>query len=204
MSTKRGKPDKLQNFISDGSGTLKEKLLQATEHFLTTSPQAAPPSLRSVARACGVSATAVYRHFSSQHDLIRSVLTTKFTGFEATILAADEATAPFRERVQRLSHAYMAWGVDNPGVYRLLFESADRLGEDYALGDATSVLLGRLVTLMKNSERTARTPEDSAERFWSYLHGLVSLRIHKPDHLWRHGAHDEVENLITLFFGPPR
>lgn len=183
-------------------GGLKSKLLEAAARLMIAAPPATLPSLRAVARECGVSATAVYLHFASQSDLIRSVLLARFADFESTILGADDPSAASEDRVRMIAHAYLAWGVENPGIYGLLFESADQIGDDYVIGDASSVLMDRLAEMMTTSLPTSASPGDGAERFWAYLHGLVSLRIHKPDHPWRHDGHDEVESLVELFFAP--
>ena len=183
-------------------GGLKSKLLEAAARLMIAAPPATLPSLRAVARECGVSATAVYLHFASQSDLIRSVLLARFADFESTILGADDPSAASEDRVRMIAHAYLAWGVENPGIYGLLFESADQIGDDYVIGDASSVLMDRLAEMMTTSLPTSASPGDGAERFWTYLHGLVSLRIHKPDHPWRHDGHDEVESLVELFFAP--
>lgn len=187
--------------IGEASG-LKPKLLEAATRLMVAAPPATVPSLRAVARECGVSATAVYRHFSSQGDLIRSVLLARFADFESTILYADDPPAAPEDRVRKIAHAYLAWGVENPGIYGLLFESADQIGDDHIMGDASGVLMARLVEMMTTSLPAGASPEDAAERFWTYLHGLVSLRIHKPDHRWLHDGHDEVESLVVLFFAP--
>lgn len=184
------------------AGGLKPKLLKAATRLMVAAPPASVPSLRAVARECGVSATAVYRHFSSQSDLIRSVLLARFADFESTILGADDPSAASEDRVRMIAHAYLAWGVENPGIYGLLFESADRIGDDYVIGDASGVLMGRFAQMMTTSLPTSASPGDGAERFWTYLHGLVSLRIHKPDHPWRHDGHEEVESLVEMFFAP--
>ncbi len=187
---------------------LKTKLLNVAERLLTTTPLVTLPSLRSIARECNVSATAVYRYFDSQKDLILSVLTTRFADFEATILAADDSALSPEKRVQNIAQAYMVWGLENPGTYILLFESADQLGDDYVIGDAPSILMSRLTEILAKSQLTdmvpAIVPADAAERLWTYLHGLVSLRAHKPAHPWRRSGRDEVESLIMLFFAPAK
>lgn len=184
--------------VTGGDGGLKSKLLEAAARLMIAAPPASLPSLRAVARECGVSATAVYLHFASQSDLIRSVLLARFADFESTILGADDPSAASEDRVRMIAHAYLAWGIENPGIYGLLFESADQIGDDYVIGDTSSVLMGRFAEMMT----TSASPGEGAERFWTYLHGLVSLRIHKPDHRWLHDGHDEVESLVELFFAP--
>ena len=185
-----------------GDGGLRSRLLEAAARLMIAAPPATLPSLRAVARECGVSATAVYLHFASQSDLIRSVLLARFADFEATILGADDPSAASEDRVRMIAHAYLAWGIENPGIYGLLFESADQIGDDYVIGDASSILMGRFAEMMTTSLPTGASPGDAAERFWTYLHGLVSLRIHKPDHRWLHDGHDEVDSLVDLFFAP--
>ena len=111
---------------------LREELLASAAALAAGPRPVAVPSLRAVARACGVSATAVYRHFPSQSALTRAVLVAEHAAFVRAVLAADDASADPASRLRRLAAGYVAWGTTHPGPYQLLFESADQLGEDWA------------------------------------------------------------------------
>ena len=116
---------------------LRGELLRAAAALAAGPRPVAIPSLRAVARACDVSAAAVYRHFSSQSALTRALLATQYEAFEAAVLHGDDPTQGAGDRARRLVRAYVRWGLTNPGMYQLLFESADQLGADSGIGDFT-------------------------------------------------------------------
>jgi hypothetical protein len=84
-----------------------------------------------------------------------------------------------------LALGYVEWALANPGAYQLLFESADRLGHRGGPGTPGWDMIESLAELLARDR--AWDPERSqhvAVRLWACLHGLVSLRIHKPGVDW--------------------
>lgn len=159
----------------------------------------AVPSLRAVAQACGVSPTAVYRHFASQEDLIGAVLASEHEVFERAVLAADDPGAPPEERLRQLVGAYARWGLANPGVYQVLFETGEQLRAGAAVAGASDQLVGHVSALVAAHRGSAATDAGAAlagERLWRAAHGLVSLRIHKPDHPWLTDLETEVADVV--------
>tara|TARA_B100000519_G_scaffold67587_1_gene57453 strand:+ start:1448 stop:2023 length:576 start_codon:yes stop_codon:yes gene_type:complete len=168
-----------------GSGEQLRAQLVAAASALLLDPQAvALPSLRAVARECSVSPAAVYLHFDSAQSLTAAVLDAQHDGFEAAIRARIPEDAPLRVRLAAIATAYAEWGLAHPGAYQLLFESADRLDlpetdhQRWSLVDEAAQLIAL---------ETSAAPADAnatAMRLWTMLHGLVSLRIHKPMLPW--------------------
>jgi AcrR family transcriptional regulator len=161
------------------------------------------PSLRAVARAVGVSATAVYRHFPSQAALTRALLESEHERFQREVLAHDDQQAPAGDRLARLALAYVEWGRRNPGPYQLLFESADQLDEGCAYHHAHTELYDEVTVLLRALEQPSGGHPDQVQR-WSErllagLHGIVSLTIHKPTLTWATPISDLVEDCL-----PPR
>nr|WP_230416268.1 TetR/AcrR family transcriptional regulator [Micromonospora tarapacensis] len=158
--------------------------------------------MRAVARACNVSAAAVYRHFSSQSALTRALLATQYEAFEAAVLHDDDPARSAGDRARRLVRAYVRWGLTNPGMYQLLFESADQLGADSGIGDVaheTIELAQQLLVAGGGPDGRPLTPDEAAcqsERIWFGLHGIVSLRIHKPAQEWLTDPEGEAERLV--------
>lgn len=178
---------------------LRGELLAAATSLVAGPRAVAVPSLRAVARACGVSATAVYRHFPSQSALTRAVLLAEHAAFVRAVLAADDRAAPPAARLRQLAAGYVRWGLDNPGPYQLLFESADQLGADWAVLGASDEVTERLtevVATLAKGGAPATSPEVAGERLWTRLHGLVSLRVHKPGHAWATDPDTEVAHLL--------
>lgn len=177
-----------------GSEGLYDELLAAAMRLASSEMSLAIPSLRAVARACGVSATAVYRHFASQSALNRAVLLGVDGSLVAALAGADDPGWSPRRRLRRFAHAYLEWGLANPGLYQLRFESADQLGADYVRTDAADRLLELIDELLAaGGTATSLTAED----LWTSLHGVVSLRIHKPGRAWSTSSAAQVERLLT-------
>ncbi len=153
-----------------GSGDqLRAQLVAAAGQLLTDPQRVALPSLRAVARACDVSPAAVYLHFDSVQALIRAVLASQIESLNGAMSAAGPELA-------EMAVAYVTWGMSHPGGYQLLFESADELGVEHDAHDPAGAEMIRTIA--------ARIGEVPTQRLWTALHGIVSLRIHKPDMEW--------------------
>src|SRR5437868_3673187 len=77
-------------------------------------------SLREVARRCGVSATAVYRHFDDKEALLRDVCATGFHIFSSYLLHALAARTP-RDRLSARAEQYLRFAIENTRDYRFIF-----------------------------------------------------------------------------------
>jgi AcrR family transcriptional regulator len=183
--------------VQPETGHLYDRLLAAALGLAAPPLPVTIPSLRSVARACGVSAAAVYRHFPSQSALNRAMLTAADQAFAATVLGADDPASPPLQRLRRLGRAYLEWGLANPGLYQLRFESADRLGDDYVRGAEADRLLEAMGKLLDEwgPRRTGLVAFD----LWVGIHGVVSLRIHKPALPWPADLDAQVDHLLRLW-----
>ncbi|MFE5113668.1 TetR/AcrR family transcriptional regulator [Streptomyces sp. NPDC056663] len=175
---------------------LYSELLAAAVELASPRLATAVPSLRAVARACGVSATAVYRYFSSQSDLNRALLMRIDLVFIDAMTASDNPGLPPLERLRRFAHAYVDWGTRHPGLYQLRFESADQLGADYVRTGAADELLAGIDALLR---ACGSGPDATAEDLWCGLHGLVSLRVHKPGRVWSVGLEAQIDRFFTLW-----
>jgi len=167
---------------------LRDDLVTAARELLVIPDDQAPFSLRSVAKAVGVSPAAVYRHFASAEELVEAVIADQNDSLRA---ALGEGS------IEELGRRYAAWGLANRGSYVLLFESADRLAHRGGPGtpgwDMVEGLAARL------AHERSLSPEDGtvlAIRLWTVLHGIVSLRIHKPDLPWPTTIDDEIAALL--------
>ncbi len=163
-------------------------------------PQAiALPSLRAVARACNVSPAAVYLHFDSQLALIQAVVDAQIASLGAATSAAVEGSAT---PVAAFAEAYAVWGLEHPGAYQLLFESAERTGiPNHQPGDEGEAIIQAAVELIE-PHRPGEAARHTALTLWMALHGIVSLRLHKPDLDWGVDLKDQVAEVTTALLGP--
>ena len=177
---------------------LRSELVSAATDLLVAPQGLSAPSLRAIARACGVSPSAVYLHFDSQASLISAVVEAQYTELARAIAVADRPRAAPLTRLQTLAHAYVTWGIDHPGAYQLLFESADALPAVYQGSTVASGLMEQVAALVRASGVSqADEAAQRAQRLWVALHGLVSLRIHKPHASWTAPARADTVALVS-------
>jgi AcrR family transcriptional regulator len=178
---------------------LRARLVEAASAMLVEPQAIALPSLRAVARACDVSPAAVYLHFDSQVALIDAVIDDQLARLGAAVASRDAGGAP-DGRLTALGLGYVEWGLGHPGAYQLLFESADRLGargphdEGEVRWDLIRAAAGFVAEWLDVPSDRARA---LAFQVWAGLHGIVSLRLHKPDLDWPTPVSDEVAALIA-------
>jgi len=173
-----------------GSGDLLRAELVAAARELLVVPRAGPPfSLRALARTVGVSPTAVYRHFSSAEELVTAVIDDQNVLLRAAVGVPDgEVTI---DAFARFGLRYVQWGLANPGAYQLLFESAERYEIPVGPGTPGYTLLEDVADWLRRGGRESSVA--LATRAWASLHGLTSLRLHKPTLPWPTPLELEVE-----------
>ncbi|MEV6097856.1 TetR/AcrR family transcriptional regulator [Nocardia sp. NPDC051981] len=183
-----------------GEGERLRAELVAAAIDLLLEPQPLPaPSLRAIARACGVAPSAVYMHFASQDALNYAVIAELFGRLRADLDAADPEAASPAERLDALLGAYLTWAENHPGAYQLLFERPDPLDTE---GEGPGLdLLDRLARLLPGADPQARRA--TALRIWCAVHGVTSLRIHKPSAPWAATARADARALVAGLAGLP-
>ncbi|MGF1605096.1 MAG: TetR/AcrR family transcriptional regulator [Rhodothalassiaceae bacterium] len=149
-------------------GDLRAALLRAAEAALQAEPER-NPSVRGLAQALGVSATAPLAHFPTKQALLTALAT---RGFDTLTAALDAETAETgasrRDRLAALARAYLGFGAAHPGLYRLMFRTGQDRIEDPALAAAAAEAFARL--------HRAAGSKDTALAAWALVHGLVGLR----------------------------
>ncbi len=160
---------------------LREELLGAALVMLAEPQPVRVPSLRSIARACGVAPSAVYWHFPSEAALRSAVLDAAYASLVGAVEGAlDRSGTSGEAALEAAGDAYVEWGLAHPGAYQLLFEGDDAIPESRA--DAGPRLQRRIVELARLAGDGGAFP--SALLMWSLWHGIVSLRLHKPQWDW--------------------
>lgn len=131
-------------------------------------------SLAQLARSLGVSQPAPYRHFADRDALLVAVATEGFRDFTQLLLAAM-AGGSKAEVLSRMGQAYVAFGTERAGTYRLMFASP--ILRDTRDRELRSVARGSFELLVSAVRDTsgARGSEQRALRIWVALHGIVML-----------------------------
>lgn len=193
---------KKPEFVTRRADTpLKERLVAVTIDLLLETRHVKLPTMREIAGAAGVAPGAPYRHFSSQAELLVAVVTALFGRLETFLVTGSirGAGAGPGGVVRELAHAYVQWGLENPGSYQLLFETTD--DEDaLARGDRPAfTLLERVGMLLAQHSHSDQPRLDDAARLWTNLHGIVSLRTHKTGMEWPSDVRADVDRLVDQF-----
>lgn len=184
---------------------LRTQLVDAASALLLRPQAVSLPSLRAVARACSVSPAAVYLHFDSLQALVAAVIDRQLDHLGASMRASQRDAESPADRLLAFALSYAEWGISHPGAYQLLFETADRLqGELADLDHGNWELLAETRRLL--AEATA-LPDDEANAaafaLWTRLHGIVSLRVHKPDAAWPTTPHTDVREAVIRITAEP-
>ncbi|WP_406729450.1 TetR/AcrR family transcriptional regulator [Streptomyces sp. GD-15H] len=184
-----------------GGRDLRQALIEAASALLQEPRPAPAPSLRAVARACGVSATAVYLHFDSGTALIEAVLERHFAEARTWTEAAVAAAEGPRERLDAFARTYVDWALTHPGPYQLVFESVDWLKETDTVRTWMENRTAAMGEDLRAADPTIGETEalERAEQLWTALHGIISGRCRQGRHVWRRSVTEEVTSMVTIF-----
>ena len=173
---------------------LRSELLDATLRLLAETGDPEDVSIRAAAKATGVSPTAVYRHFADRDALLEAACERSFDLFSAALLSEiDGEDDPF-ERLRLAGYAYLAYAERDPGLYRVLFSNPLHMDKDFTDEDSAGrtafvVLIEMVQDCLDAGAQAAahREPTDAtylAFQVWTWLHGIVDLRITHPGLPW--------------------
>jgi hypothetical protein len=124
---------------------------------------------------------------------MRELSTLDFRSLGAAVVRAQKVTDPL-DRIRRLGHAYLAFALEHPNSYRLLFmtlrEPSAAPMKDLAEGEfddperSAYAMLREAVRYAIDRGALAPVHQDPdlvAQLLWSSLHGLISLQSCLPD-----------------------
>ncbi|GGR06917.1 TetR family transcriptional regulator [Streptomyces aurantiogriseus] len=134
-----------------------------------------PVTLRALVAGTGVSTMAVYTYFGGMDGLWKALRQEGFTRLAAKLAAVTTSADPVRD-LAALGAAYLANALENPDLYRVMFDEGFDL-EDTGAADET---LHRLVHAIDRAKANGRfrdeiDPLELATQSWTIGHGLASL-----------------------------
>lgn len=173
-------------------GSLPQTLLQEARALLDEGgPEAV--TLREAARRAGVSATATYRHFRDKDALLAALAVAGFQEFGERLAASVADGRPFSE----MGRAYVAFALDRPGLFRLMFSSLlARRSEHPEFEAASGRAFLALQAAARGQELKPATGDGVAISAWALAHGLAHLLL---DNVFGPG---EREATLDAVFGP--
>jgi len=156
-------------------GDLRAALVDAGLSLLETRT-ADDLSLREVARAVGVSATAVYRHFPDKGALMAALASAGLARLASAQHAASDAAGGGAAGFSATGSAYVRFALANPALFRLIFANpqAVPLHPEGADGDAMAFLRANAAALAAGKGGDAQL---IALQAWAMVHGLAMLML---------------------------
>jgi AcrR family transcriptional regulator len=149
-------------------------------------------TMRAIADRIEYTPTAIYHHFRSKEALLRELANTDFHALAVAFQRLGRIEDPF-ERLVRIGDAYVAFALEHPMHYQLMFMTphpdisdaraavrGDPSEDAYAFLRATCADL--IATRRLRPE--FNDPDQVAQMAWSSLHGLIALHIAKAQDEW--------------------
>ncbi len=162
-------------------------------------------TIRRIAEEVGVSSTALYMHFRDKSEILLEICERVFG--RLIVNQGEMARLPVapEDRVRAMLRAYMAFGLENPNAYRLVFCTRPPEASDGAQKVAMNLgkqLFDGFHAQVAEVAAVGRLKGDSnlvAQTLWAGCHGLIALIITKPYFDWATGLEETM--LDALFDG---
>jgi len=191
-----------------GDGHLRRaEILRAAEAIFVRDGHAGA-TIRKIADEVGVSSTALYMHFRDKDQILKEICRTAMATMLANNTEISRRPIDPVGRVRMMLQAYMDFGLENPNAYRLVFcetvsESApDRSELIGDLGDQTYECFKGVVAEMAADGRLRYGDTEAAtQMLWTACHGLVALKISRPEFDWRPDQELAGVMLDSLLYG---
>ncbi len=162
-------------------GDLRDALVDAGMGLLEQR-SAEPLGLREVARAVGVSATAIYRHFPDKEALLGAIAARGFARMGEMQMAAASGLSG-HEAFAATGVAYVRFALRNPAVFRLMFSrpsARDLFGVAQDEASTPLRLLRENAAVMTPPGLGKEAARVVALQAWAMVHGLAVLLL---DHM---------------------
>ena len=144
-------------------------------------------TMRRIATAVGVSATALYVYFPDKDAILHAIAAESFTALIAAHEASRRADRSAAENLRAGLQAYVAFALAHPDEYRLIFLRPSRQGGLDPCKDVPEaeigfgLLVASVQETLDEGDFAAHPAMLIAEAVWACLHGLVSLLLVHPE-----------------------
>ena len=157
-------------------GDLRAALVKAGLDLLATRAADAL-SLREVARAVGVSANAVYRHFADKRALMTALANEGLRQLAQSQREAAAAAGGGVAGFDATGRAYVRFALSNPALFRLVFSNPAQPGLLTMPAAAVPDAMAFLRANAAQAASSAGDPTTLALQAWSVAHGLAMLML---------------------------
>ncbi|MFN3229925.1 MAG: TetR/AcrR family transcriptional regulator [Asticcacaulis sp.] len=164
-------------------------------------------TIRKIADEVGVSSTALYMHFRDKSEILLEICRESFERLIEGVMELALSDMPVRDRIRAMMKSYIAFGLENPNSYRLIYltrpQEANEGASDVARDLGGPLFRQFMDTVAQYAEAYPLTVSHRAatEILWAGIHGLVSLYITKPYFEWSDPAALQDQMVDTLLSG---
>lgn len=137
-------------------------------------------SLRAMARAVGVSATAVYRHFPDKEALRGALAQAAYDRLGDAQRAAAVGMDNVLDEFQAMGRTYVRFALDHPALFRLMASMPpheDLFDLSEPEDDEAAKLLRAYAIKLAGKGASPETIRTIAMRSWALVHGLAVLML---------------------------
>lgn len=166
----------------------RQRILEAAREMFVRHGYEAT-TMRAIADRIEYTATAIYHHFRSKEELLLELATMDFRALAAAFQRIGQIEDPI-ERLGRVGEAYVAFALEHPMQYQLMFMTRHPVMEVKGItrGDPSQDAYAFLRDAWVAAIATGRVrpeftdAEELAQMCWASLHGLLALHIikHNP------------------------
>jgi AcrR family transcriptional regulator len=174
-----------------GEGSqLRADIIAAARQILAETGGREELTLRGVARRVGIAATSIYLHFPDTEHLAVAATEQTFADLTTAAAAAAAGISDPGQALLARCRAYCHFGLEHPGHYRVMFHQAQAPSlaatPDDTPGRRAFLVLVRAVEACQTAGAATATgdPFRLASLVWAAEHGLVSLRLSRPQFPW--------------------
>lgn len=139
-------------------------------------------SMRKLARAVGVTAPALYRHYDGKESVLHDVVREAYERMAQYLYRALQGRTPL-ERLRMAGMGYLDFALEHPRLYDALFASPELVGlgdlpdEVEAQGCAVGQFWNdRIRECMDAGLIRDAAPAEVGLTLWAHAHGLIALR----------------------------
>ncbi|MFM0124299.1 MULTISPECIES: TetR/AcrR family transcriptional regulator [unclassified Paraburkholderia] len=135
-------------------------------------------TMRELARELGCSAMTPYRYFRDKDEILAMVRAAAFNRFAARLEAAAKTATETDHSV--VSEAYVAFALDEPHAYRLMFDLAQQASDYPELATASQRawrMLGTHFERLVEAGILEGDPQLIGYAYWASLHGFTMLAL---------------------------
>jgi AcrR family transcriptional regulator len=161
----------------------RRAILDATEALLVADGYESF-SMRRLAQRCGYTAPSIYHYFRDKAGLLDALIEERF-GLLVDRIREVPSGGDAEDAVRGQLEAFVKFGLENPTHYRLLTQPRnDGSQPPQAAEQARALIEVSLSRLAAENRLLLDDIEEAVQCIWVMLHGLISLRISRPDYEW--------------------